>query len=71
MDRQSNGSFIVKDKIISTYKSPSLITNNNERIKNTESEEVKIIINDKDYKSLKNIDDTMLSIEKQLDDIEK
>ena len=71
MDRQSNGSFIVKDRIINTYPVAKLIKENNEEIITDNKEEIKIINNDKEYKSLKNIDNVMESIEMQLDDIEK
>ena len=64
MDRQSNGSFIVKDRILCTYEIAKLTGNE------SKSNNQKMIINDKELKSLKSIDDKMLSIDKQLDDIE-
>ena len=71
MDRQSNGSFIVKDKIIDTYRCASLVSNNKqENIENNNNiSEVKKV--DKELKSLKNIDEKMLSIDEYLNDIEK
>ena len=71
MDRQSNGSFIVKDRIMNTYPVAKLIKEHAE-VKPTEvTEEIKITNEDKEYRSLKNIDNVMESIEMQLDDIEK
>ena len=71
MDRQSNGSFIVKDKIMDTYRCASLVSNNKqENIENNNNiSEVKKV--DKELKSLKNIDEKMLSIDEYLNDIEK
>ena len=71
MDRQSNGSFIVKDKIIDTYRCASLVSNSKqENIENNNNiSEVKKV--DKELKSLKNIDEKMLSIDEYLNDIEK
>ena len=70
MDRPSNGSFIVKDRIMDTYLIAKLISNENNSI--VDKEETKVVVMDnKEMKSLKSIDDKMLSIEKQLDDIEK
>ena len=68
MDRQSNGSFIVKDKIMDTY-IVSKLTSNSDDIKK-ESEIKDIVNNNKELKSLKKIDDKMLLIQQQLDDIE-
>ena len=72
MDRQSNGSFIVKDRIVNTYQIAKLVKENDLKIiDNSSNQSIKIINNDKEYKSLKNIDDVMNSIEMQLDDIEE
>ena len=72
MDRQSNGSFIVKDRIVNTYQIAKLVKENDLKIiDNSNNENIKIINNDKEYISLKNIDDVMNSIEMQLDDIEE
>ena len=72
MDRQSNGSFIVKDRIMNTYQIAKLVKENDLKIiDNSSNQSIKIINNDKEYKSLKNIDDVMNSIEMQLDDIEE
>ena len=74
MDRQSNGSFIVKDRIISTYLQKKLIENEIEKVNSTivnqQEENKSIDINNKEYKSLKNIDNKMLSIDEYLDNIE-
>lgn len=69
MDRHSNGSFIVKDKIMNTYQIAHLVTMDD--IKNNHNERPIIVNEDKEYKSLKNIDDKMKTIELQLDDIEE
>ena len=63
MDRQSNGSFIVKDRILNTHKVVGIVSNVKEN-------EILSVNNDKEYKSLKNIDEQMMIIDKQLDDIE-
>ena len=53
-----------------TYLIAKLISNENTGI--VDKEETKVVVMDnKEMKSLKSIDDKMLSIEKQLDDIEK
>ena len=70
MDRQSNGSFVVKDKIMNTHLIAKLVSNNNLVIDDKDDSKI-VVMNNKEMKSLKNIDDKMLSIEKQLDDIEK
>ena len=69
MDRHSNGSFIVKDRIMNTYQIAHLVTMDD--IKNNHNERPIIVNEDKEYKSLKNIDDKMKTIELQLDDIEE
>jgi len=72
MDRQSNGSFVVKDRIMNTHLICKLVSNSSSVITTEEDNDNKIVImNNKEMKSLKSIDDKMLSIEKQLDDIEK
>ena len=69
MDRQSNGSFIVKDRIVDTHKVVNL--SGNDVFEKENEKEVNLVINnDKEYKSLKNIDEKMMSIDRQLDDIE-
>ena len=71
MDRQSNGSFIVKDRIMNTYKKSELITNN-DIINDTNNDNKTLKTNvDKEYRTLKNIDEKMNQIEMQLDDIEE
>ena len=69
MDRQSNGSFIVKDKIINTHKIVSLVSNNIKDISNGDERNL-IINNNKEYQSLKNVDEKMMIIDKKLNDIE-
>ena len=75
MDRQSNGSFIVKDKIMDTHIVSKLISSDNlkkEKIINDNENETKVIVtNNKELKSLKSIDDKMSLIQQKLDDIEK
>lgn len=68
MDRQSNGSYIVKDRVMDTYRKVSLIESNmqsNVVVKDTNS------IVDKDLKNLKNIDNKILTIDEILNNIEK
>ena len=74
MDRQSNGSFIVKDRILDTYRSVSLV--NSEMMICEKEIEVPInngmiSNNNREYNTLKDIDDKIMSIDRQLDDIEK
>lgn len=77
MDRQSNGSFIVKDRILDTYKVCEIISNKTDN--KTTSEDITTEISpkknptviDKEYKNLRLIDDKISDIEKQLNDIEK
>ena len=69
MDRQSNGSFIVKDRIMNTYQISHLLTSDD--MKKAHDEMPVIVNEDKEYKSLKNIDEKMKTIELQLDDIEE
>jgi hypothetical protein len=77
MDRYSNGSFVVKDRIISTARVAKMIRHNDEInsdtkiVTNEEKDEQVVVKNNKEYKSLKNIDEKMLSIDEYLDDIEK
>ena len=75
MDRQSNGSFVVKDRIIDTAKVVKMISHNdvkNDEAKIVADEDKQVVIKgNKEYKSLKNIDEKMLSIDEYLDDIEK
>ncbi len=77
MDRHSNGSFVVKDRVMNTAYVTKL-TSQNEFDKKAndetqEKEEVKMpsLKVDKEYKSLKNIDERMLSIDEYLNGIEK
>ena len=75
MDKQSNGSFIVKDRVLDTYKKCKLIS---DKDNNTVIDNDTVIINDsnnifkdKEYKSLKNIDEKIMTIDEILDNIEK
>ena len=58
MDRYSNGSYIVKDKIISSYNSPILL--DKENINELPEKEPVI---EKEEKSLKEVDDKMMTID--------
>ena len=73
MDRQSNGSFIVKDRIMLTHKNTKLVSNSDDKVAVSSTPEVNkpVITNNKEYKSLKNIDEKMMSIDEYLNDIEK
>ena len=74
MDRQSNGSFIVKDKIINTYHNVGLSNKENDDVVsqvNSNEEIVNTIKESKELKSLKTIDEKMMTIDEYLDDIEK
>ena len=73
MDRQSNGSFIVKDRIVLSYKNAKLISSDDDKAVVSTIQEVSkpVITNNKEYKSLKNIDEKMMSIDEYLNDIEK
>ena len=62
MDRQSNGSYVIKDKIISSYEVVGLITK--EDIKDSEE-----IIVEKKEVSLKEIDDKLDNIDSIIRDI--
>ena len=67
MDRHSNGSFIVKDRIVNTWLVSKMINDvTNEIDVNSEP-----IVVDKEYQSLKNIDEKMNEIDITLDDIEE
>ena len=67
MDRQSNGSFIAKDRIVSTWLVSKMIDDNSDKvITNSES-----VVVDKELENLKNIDEKMNEIDITLDDIEE
>ena len=78
MDKQSNGSFIVKDRVLDTYKKCKLISDkDNSKDNNKVVDNDTVIINDsnnifkdKEYKSLKNIDEKIMTIDEILDNIE-
>ena len=72
MDRQSNGSFIVKDRVMNTYKVISLVSQYDDISKNDDNSSVLIIdTNNSESKSLKNIDNKMMTIDEILDSMEK
>ena len=64
MDRYSNGSYVVKDKIINSYHLIDSI------IESQEEKKEEIIIQ-KPEKSLREIDDRIMTIDDLLDNIEK
>ena len=74
MDRQSNGSFIAKDRLLTTYRNIKLL--GKDELSKEETTNNQQVINEapvrmsREYKSLKNIDEKMNQIEIQLDDIE-
>ena len=70
MDRQSNGSFISKDGIISVNKVAKMVSKDSNLEKTSDIVTDNIVV-DKEYKALKNIDEKMNVIEMQLDDIEE
>ena len=65
MDRYSNGSFIVKDKIIDTYNIISIDDNKEEVIKE------EVVVKKQDKVSFKEIADKFMTIDDLLDNIEK
>ena len=69
MDRYSNGSFVVKDRIIEVYQENSIINNEqiNESI-DTEDEQNEVI---KQEPSLKQIDDSFMTIDDLLNNMDK
>ena len=73
MDRQSNGSFVVKDRIVGSYRNTKLVDSNDLEVVTTEPEIKKepTITGNREYRTLKNIDEKMMSIDEYLNDIEK
>ena len=72
MDRQSNGSFIVKDRIMDTYRIARMIEPNKEKEVNTNSEVVTpVSVNNKEYKALADIDKKIMTIDSMLETLEK
>ena len=73
MDRQSNGSFIVKDRVLDTHRVTCLmdkyndVDNNNVIINDTNN---KCGVNNKETIKLKNVDDKIMTIDDILNDIE-
>jgi len=73
MDRQSNGSFIVKDRVMDTYKCVNIMSqygDNDKTLEVDNDSEKKVVILDKEVKSLKTIDDKIMTIDEILDNIE-
>ena len=72
MDRQSNGSFVVKDRVMDTYRIVSIISQNDTVLKNdTGVNEVKIVnSNSKEVKTLRNVDSKMMTIDEILNSME-
>ena len=75
MDRQSNGSFIAKDRLLETYRNIGLTSKSDfvKAVDNGGNQIVNEVVPkmSREYKSLKNIDEKMNQIELQLDDIEE
>lgn len=81
MDRQSNGSFIVKDKIIKTHRVVNIISdlleeNNSKSLLEEnrltdDDQKKKISLENKEYRSLKAVDEKINLVDNLLDDIEK
>ena len=72
MDRHSNGSFIVKDRIVGTYKHAKLVDSNDQKVivSDNEVKEKPQTGGNREYNTLKNIDQKMMSIDEYLNDIE-
>ena len=74
MDRQSNGSFIVKDRVMDTHKCVNIVSQHSEDLVLKEEivEDKKITaMNNKEAKSLKAIDDKIMTIDEILNSMEK
>ena len=74
MDRQSNGSFVVKDRVMDTHKVVDIVSQNSEDLvmnKDDSVQEKKTVVSDKETKSLKAIDDKIMTIDEILDRMEK
>ncbi len=67
MDRQSNGSYVVKDRVMDTYKKVSLISPD-DVISDVKSESTVV---DKELKTLRKVDDKIMTIDEILNNIEK
>ena len=73
MDRQSNGSFVVKDRVMDTHKIVSIVSQGETVLKmDDENNEVKIIDtnNSKEVRTLKNVDNKMMTIDEILNSME-
>lgn len=74
MDKQSNGSFIVKDRVLDTYRKSKLISDNDNQKNQIEevsvSDKKDTSNTNKEYKTLKNIDEKIMTIDEILDEIE-
>ena len=69
MDRQSNGSFIVKDRILSAHRVTGITSDILSKKSVTKEEKIEIIDN-KEYKALKDIDSKIYLVDSLLDNIE-
>ena len=74
MDRYSNGSYIIKDKIKSSYLESTMLTKedfqNLEYVEDKKSEQVELNFDMLNKESLKQIDDKMVIINNFLDNVE-
>jgi len=74
MDRQSNGSFVVKDRVMDTHKCVSIVSQYSDDLKKSSDEEVvdekKFVTMNKEAKSLKAIDDKIMNIDEILNNME-
>ena len=76
MDRQSNGSFVVKDRVMNSYKSVSIMDSyddcmNDGILINDTNQGIKTVVNnDKESKVLKNIDSKIMTIDDMLNNME-
>ena len=66
MDRQSNGSYVVKDRVMDTYYKVELTSNSKKEVVNNET-----IISNKEDKKLQKVDDKISTIDEILNNIEE
>jgi len=70
MDRQSNGSYIVKDRVMDTYHIATLVSDEHLNIESSNDKEENTIVNN-ELKNLKKVDDQIMTIDEILNNIEK
>ena len=72
MDRQSNGSFVVKDRVMDTHKCINIMYQHSDDLIKEEvtEDKKKVAIDNKEIKSLKAIDDKIMTIDEILDSME-